>query len=44
MKMTFSFLVEKEVTKTEQDGNHPASHYLMVEDTQKPTTWHLRVT
>ena len=43
MKMTFSFPVEKEVTKSEQDGNHSASHYLIVEDPQKPTTWHLRV-
>jgi len=31
------------VTKTEADGKHPASHYLVVEDEQKPSTWHLRV-
>lgn len=30
-------------TKSEGDGDHPASHYLVVEDPQKPTTWHLRV-
>lgn len=29
--------------KTEQDGEHPASHYLVVEDPEKPSTWHLRV-
>jgi len=31
------------VTKKEGDGNHPAGHYLVVEDPQKPSTWHLRV-
>jgi len=31
------------MTKSEGDGNHPASHYLVVEDPKKPTTWHLRV-
>jgi hypothetical protein len=31
------------VTKKEQDGEHPASHYLVVEDREKPSTWHLRV-
>lgn len=31
------------VTKKEGDGNHPSSHYLVVEDATKPTTWHLRV-
>jgi len=31
------------VTKSEGDGNHPASHYLVVEDPEKSTTWHLRV-
>lgn len=30
------------VTKSEGDGNHPADHYLVVEDPQSPTTWHLR--
>lgn len=30
-------------TKKEGDGNHPASHYLVVEDSSKPSTWHLRV-
>lgn len=33
----------KAVTKKEKDGNHPASHYLVVEDPEKTTTWHLRV-
>lgn len=33
----------KTVTKTEADGEHPASHYLVVEDPEKVTTWHLRV-
>jgi len=33
----------KAVTKTESDGEHPASHYLVVEDPEKVTTWHLRV-
>lgn len=31
------------ITKSEQDGDHPASHYLVVEDAQSPSTWHLRV-
>lgn len=31
------------VTKKEQDGNHPANHYLVVEDKEQPTTWHLLV-
>ncbi|HLI03855.1 MAG TPA: phage protease [Terriglobia bacterium] len=31
------------VTKKEADGEHPSSHYLVVEDPEKPTTWHLRV-
>jgi phage I-like protein len=30
-------------TKKEPDGEHPPSHYLVVEDSQKPSTWHLRV-
>lgn len=30
-------------TKSEQDGNHPGSHYLVVEDPKSPSTWHLRV-
>ena len=29
--------------KTESDGQHPASHYLVVEDPDKVSTWHLRV-
>jgi hypothetical protein len=29
--------------KTEADGKHPAGHYLVVEDPEKPSTWHLRV-
>jgi len=31
------------VTKSEPDGRHPASHYLVVEDAEQPSTWHLRV-
>ena len=31
------------VTKTETDGEHPANHYLVVEDPKTVTTWHLRV-
>lgn len=31
------------VTKAEGDGDHPSSHYLVVEDPKKPSTWHLRV-
>lgn len=33
----------KAVTKSEKDGDHPASHYLVVEDSATPSTWHLRV-
>jgi phage head maturation protease len=33
----------KAVTRSEGDGAHPASHYLIVEDPEKTTTWHLRV-
>ena len=29
--------------KTEGDGQHPSGHYLVVEDPQAPSTWHLRV-
>jgi hypothetical protein len=35
--------VTNEVKKKEEDGYHPASHYLVVEDPEKPSTWHLRV-
>jgi hypothetical protein len=31
------------VTKREKDGQHPASHYLVVADPKSPGTWHLRV-
>jgi hypothetical protein len=31
------------VTKSEADGQHPPSHYLVVEDSERPSTWHLRV-
>lgn len=31
------------VTKTEGDGAHPAAHYLVVENPEQATTWHLRV-
>src|SRR5574341_251622 len=34
---------DKATTRSEGDGQHPASHYLVVEDPEKPTTWHLRV-
>jgi type VI protein secretion system component VasK len=30
-------------TKKEADGEHPGGHYLVVEDAEKPSTWHLRV-
>lgn len=29
--------------KRERDGGHPASHYLVVEDPEKASTWHLPV-
>ena len=35
--------VKAAVTKKEADGEHPASHYLVVEDAESPTAWHLRV-
>lgn len=35
--------LKAETMKSEGDGNHPASHYLVVEDPEKTTTWHLRV-
>ena len=34
---------DKAVTRTEADGEHPAGHYLVVEDPETVTTWHLRV-
>lgn len=30
-------------TKTEIDGQHPSSNYLVVVDPEEPSTWHLRV-
>ena len=36
-------MMEEKVMKKEGDGEHPSSHYLVVEDSTKPTTWHLRV-
>lgn len=36
-------VAKETVTKSEEDGNHPASHYLVVEDPEHPSTWHLRV-
>jgi len=33
----------KAITRQEADGPHPAGHYLVVEDPESPTTWHLRV-
>ncbi len=32
-----------DVRKKEVDGEHPASHYLVVGDPKRPSTWHLRV-
>jgi len=29
--------------RSEADGKHPADHYLVVEDPESPSTWHLRV-
>ncbi len=29
--------------RSEADGQHPAGHYLVVEDAEKPSTWHLRI-
>lgn len=43
MKAVKSEVAEKAVTKAEGDCSHPSSHYLVVEDASKPTTWHLRV-
>ena len=31
------------IQKKEADGEHPASHYLVVEDPGRPQSWHLRV-
>ena len=36
-------VVEEAVMKKEKDEEHPASHYLVVEDPKEPSTWHLRV-
>jgi len=36
-------LALKAMMKGEKDGDHPARHYLVVEDPEKTTTWHLRV-
>ena len=33
----------KAVLKQEADGKHPASHYLVVENPEQVTTWHLLV-
>ena len=33
----------KAITKSEEDGDHPASHYLYVGDPDHPTTWKIRV-
>lgn len=35
--------MSEEIKKSESDGQHPASSYLVVEDPQKSSTWHLRV-
>ena len=29
------------ITKKEPDGEHPASHYLVVDDPKAVTTWHM---
>jgi hypothetical protein len=34
---------DKATMRTEADGDHPASHYLVAEDPETVTTWHLRV-
>lgn len=34
---------EKALIKSEADGEHPSSHYLVAEDPQKVTTWRLRI-
>jgi len=36
-------VIEEKATKKEADCSHPSSHYLVVEDASKPSTWHLRV-
>lgn len=38
-----SYAEKAAITKQEADGAHPASHYLIVDDPQSPSTWHLRV-
>lgn len=35
--------IKAAVMKTEGDGQHAAGHYLVAEDDQNPSTWHLRV-
>ncbi len=35
-------LIEEATMKKEGGCEHPSSHYLVVEDSTKPTTWHLR--
>lgn len=35
--------MSEQTTKSEADGNHPSSNYLVVEDPKHPGTWHLRV-
>lgn len=35
--------MSEKITKSEADGNHPASNYLVVENPQESSTWHLRV-
>jgi len=34
---------DKATMRTEADGDHPAGHYLVVEDPETVTSWHLRV-
>lgn len=41
--LTSSAKAAAAVTKSESDGEHVSSHYLVVEDASKPNTWHLRV-
>jgi hypothetical protein len=40
---TVDIKADKATMRTEADGDHPASHYLVVEDPETVTTWHLRV-
>jgi HK97 family phage prohead protease len=43
MNSATSTLSAKAAMRSEPDGENPAGHYLVVEDPEKVTTWHLRV-